>query len=662
MRVLSPLHLTYRRDIDGLRAIAILPVLLFHAFPQILPGGFTGVDVFFVISGYLITGILLKNLHEGRFRFWDFYARRIKRLFPALLAVFMATLVMGWLVLFPDAFRKLGGLTLSGIAFLANFRLLKEVGYFDLAAEQKPLLHLWSLGIEEQFYILWPLILYALHRRPKIVGLALLTLWIGSFSWNCLWVASKPAHTFYLPWTRFWELGTGALLAYGYHHYPAFFSALRRRGTTLGFLGLSLIALGMGCITKAHPFPGMGALLPTLGAALVIIAGPQAWSNRYLLSSKPAVAVGVISYPLYLWHWPILSYLSVMELETVGVRIGALGLSIILATATYHLLEKRIRHRHNRVIYPLMGLMIPLALLAQGIKKGYIPPAIALQEKTRAIALAVDDWKFPGKTMEKSLINGHALYRQGKGPEKILFLGDSNMEQYYPRLEWVHRNTPQKTLLFLTEGGCFPLPGVEDNTHPRCRGLAETALELAKDPAIGTIVLGAQWVGYFQGGGYYFPEQNGALNIAAQSPGQERAFAVFERFLGDLRALGKNVYVILNIPILPNNCPRRMAKPHWTGRWEVTTPPSDRSQWDHIDQGITHRIRHMARQQGAQILDPLPQLCTDQKCVSLTDEGIPIYKDSGHLRASYVRTQATFLDRILEPGKPYPKTQKTRDR
>lgn len=648
---LAPAHLPYRPDIDGLRTVAILPVLLFHAFPQKLPGGFTGVDVFFVISGYLITGILLKNMVAGTFTFGDFYARRIKRLFPALLLVLTCTLVLGWFVLFPDEFKKLGALTLSGIAFLANFRLLKEVGYFDLSAEQKPLLHLWSLGIEEQFYILWPFILYAFYRRPKIAGVCLVFLWVSSFTWNITWVGVKQIHAFYLPWTRFWELGTGALIAFYGHHRPYALRAWHRHGTVLGFVGVSLIALSLVLVSKTKAFPGFWALLPTLGTALVIISGPHAWFNQHALGSKPFVAIGRISYPLYLWHWPILSYLALVEVTSVRARLWALSITFILAIATYLLVEKRSQRGKNSLAWGLCALMLPIALVAQAAKKGYLRPAVLYQTHTCAVAQAVDDWAYPGKNMTRSTFQGHTLYTQGTAPQKVLFVGDSNMEQYYPRMDrLLQENHPEThSILFLTGGGCAPLPGARDDEHPRCHGLAETALELAKDPSITSVVLGAQWAGYMNQSIYYFMEGEKRLSIAPDSPGQKRAYHAFESLIAQLKDLGKEVYVVLNIPILTENCPRRMLKRHLDGHWEVRVSPTERFQWDKIDNGVSNRLKALSQKHGVHVIDPLPYLCDDRTCFACTPAGDPLYKDSGHLRASYVRTHISFLDHIVRP-------------
>jgi len=204
----------YRPEIDGLRALAILPVILFHAFPTLVPGGFTGVDIFFVISGYLITSILLKDIQAGTYSIKTFYARRVRRIFPALVLVLFASLVFGWVMLTPDEYQRLGKHTVGGVGFIANFMFLKEVGYFDAAADTKPLLHLWSLGIEEQFYIVWPILLALVLKRSWSLWWVIVVFGGSSFLFNISRISLDPSAVFYSPLTRSWELAIGAFVAY----------------------------------------------------------------------------------------------------------------------------------------------------------------------------------------------------------------------------------------------------------------------------------------------------------------------------------------------------------------------------------------------------------------------------------------------------------------
>ena len=296
-------------------------------------------DIFFVISGFLISTILLENLEKNSFSFTNFYARRIRRIFPALIVVLSFALIVGWFALFPDEYRLLGQHIFSSASFFQNLNLLSEVGYFDEAAETKPLLHLWSLGIEEQFYLIWPLLLWLGYKLK--VNLLLLTVIIGlsSFGLNLIYSDTNQTFAFFSPLTRFWELLLGGVLAY---------STLKKRlnlhHKNLSLVGIGLIAIGAITITSASTFPGWLALLPTFGAFFIIAASEQEIVNRYLLSNKVMVYLGLISYPLYLWHWVLLSFIRITESGEVAqeIRLSAVTLALLLAILTYHFIEKPI--------------------------------------------------------------------------------------------------------------------------------------------------------------------------------------------------------------------------------------------------------------------------------------------------------------------------------
>ena len=370
----------YRADIDGLRALAIIPVVAFHAFPALVPGGFIGVDVFFVISGYLITGIILDQLHRGTFTFGHFYQRRIRRIFPALLIVLVASQAWGWFRLFASDYERLGKHVAAGAGFAANLALWGEAGYFDGASETKPLLHLWSLGIEEQFYLIWPALLYVVWVRrlnAVVVTAALLT---ASFLYNVLLVRTDEVAAFFSPATRLWELLLGASWAHlaRRDHWPLGAAVLSRVRSwlemsavreTLAVVGLVAIVIAVALFNRDTSFPGWRAALPAGGALLLIISGPDAWINRWVLALRPLVWVGLISYPLYLWHWPLLSLATLSAGATeMGVRLALVGLSVVLAALTYVVIERPIRFTW-RGRAPVVALVV--LMLATGVA-GYV--------------------------------------------------------------------------------------------------------------------------------------------------------------------------------------------------------------------------------------------------------------------------------------------------
>ncbi len=360
-------HLTYRPDIDGLRAIAVLAVVAFHAAPGRVAGGFVGVDIFFVISGYLISTIIIKSLENESFSFADFYARRVRRIFPALLFVMSISLAAGWFLLVNNEYEQLGKHIAGGAAFISNFVLLSESSYFDTEAIFKPFLHLWSLGIEEQFYIFWPLILWAAYIKQIRLIQTIVFITGLSFLLSLYLTYTNPVSAFYLPFSRFWELLIGSILAHVVLHRRR---ALHNRITSgvasdniKSLLGTICIFIGFAFITKDDGFPGLWALLPVVGTVLIISAGSDAYLNKHVYSNRLLVGVGLISYPLYLWHWPVLSFLRTLQSGEISPwqRIIAVAISVTLAWMTYKLIEKPIISsgaKKRRITMTLILLMI----------------------------------------------------------------------------------------------------------------------------------------------------------------------------------------------------------------------------------------------------------------------------------------------------------------
>jgi len=375
-------HTEYRADIDGLRAVAVLAVVAFHAFPSWVSGGFIGVDVFFVISGYLIATIIFENLRRGEFSFLEFYARRIKRIFPALILVLVTCFTLGWFTLLADEYKQLGKHIAAGAGFISNFTLWNEAGYFDKSADTKPLLHLWSLGIEEQFYIVWPFFLWLAWRHSFNLLIITNIVAIISFILNVMWIEQDKVATFYSPQTRFWELLSGSLLAWVTLYKKDVFSNVKHNvdfclqrifyrekreadgktlSNVLSFIGLLLLLFGVLKINPELIFPGNWALVPVLGAILIISAGSKAWINRIVLSNRVAVWFGLISFPLYLWHWPLLSFARIVlsESPSLGIRIAAVVLSILLAWLTYKFVERPLRFsKHGRGRIAILVLLM----------------------------------------------------------------------------------------------------------------------------------------------------------------------------------------------------------------------------------------------------------------------------------------------------------------
>ncbi len=436
--------LKYRPDIDGLRSVAVLLVVAFHAAPTVVPGGYVGVDIFFVISGFLITGILQRALEAGKFSLGWFYSRRARRIFPALVAVLLFVCVAGWLMLLPDQYERLGKHVAGGAAFISNLLLWRESGYFDAAALSKPLLHLWSLGIEEQFYIIWPLLLLLAHRlKLHLLGMLAIVV-VLSFAFSVWQTHVDTVAAFYSPFSRFWELGIGGLLAC--HSLRNVTEPTPRWWSeTKAILGLAFIALVVVMLNQDSKFPGWWALMPTVGATLLISAGPDAWINRKILSLRGMVAVGLISYPLYLWHWPLLTFLRIHESgDPSKIAIAAIVLlSFALAWLTYQVVEKPVRFR--RAAHPKFRLAAVCAPLAVICGAGLVVSANAgfssrFPGQIQALATFKYDPSivyrshhcFLTATDPASALQGCADGDKAPGKPVVLLWGDSYAAALYP--------------------------------------------------------------------------------------------------------------------------------------------------------------------------------------------------------------------------------------
>ena len=648
------MHPKYRPDIDGLRAIAVGAVLTYHAFPSLLPGGFIGVDIFFVISGFLITTIILQSLAAGDFSYRDFYARRIRRIFPALILVLAATLAFGWYVLLSGEFAQLGKQITGGAAFFANFVFLGEAGYFDATAETKPLLHLWSLGIEEQFYIFWPLLLGVAWRRRWPILRVTLAVAIVSFLVNVLTVQPYRAAAFYSPLSRAWELMAGGLLA-GMRWQAAGTSPATSRPAlkhVQSIVGVGLIVLGLFVTRSTKAFPGWWALLPVLGAVSCIAAGPNGVLNRYLLSNRLMVWVGLISYPLYLWHWPLLSYARIVQggEPSLYVRVVLVVAAIVLAWATYRFVERFVKvHLSQGLLRGLAGSGAVMALAGVLIFFGMPHPrndSPALQ----AVADATREDNYYAGSQEDAL-GGQFVYRVGSGKHNVLLIGDSHIEQYAPRAVELARTQPDRTrtVYFATKGSCPPVPGLFTNLNIGCDERRTAVLDLALGPQVDSVVIGACWSCYFTGAGptvNYFLDDAKVAHPFLNGNGIDLSLQSLGRMLKRLSA-HKKVYLMLGNPVGMDFDPLQQIQGSRLTHMAASTGqlkapmPEDQAQ-------LNARLKQVALANGAEVIEPFASLCAAGQCIrSMPDDGSPAYKDIGHLRPRYARSFATYIDPAL---------------
>lgn len=644
-------HLYYRRDIDGLRAIAIVPVVAFHAFPELFPGGFVGVDIFFVISGFLITSIVAREIENEQFSLGNFYARRVKRIFPALLSMLTATIAVGWFLLLDGELHQFMWHVFAGATFWQNIALFHEAGYFDRASEMKPLLHLWSLAVEEQFYIVLPLLLLAVTRlKGQRAGMLLIGLCLISFCWGVHTVGRNPEKAFYMPHLRAWELLVGSSIAL----WPSLISsrwhitldAFRDRlpsatANALGAGGLLAIAVSVVTINKADGFPGWVALFPVLGAASVIIAGDNAWSNRAILGSRPMVYIGLISFPLYLWHWPILVYLRLASGTTppVEYQLAAVAVAVGLAVVTYKLIEAPLRRSGGntaRIVRSLAGLMAAVAVLgmAGSLTAFDLPRPRLLSDNAKNFTW---DGAFENGSCRKRYNLSEAKFCNlaADTDPTVALVGDSHALVYYAGLASA---LLEKQEILLNVGGPSCMPAMKAPFHStalafRLSATCTTAIDKAYE-----VILRAANIHTVVLSGRRFTRDLSSQEVAL-------VYQTFDASIRALKAAAKRVVIVLDFPepsIDPATCIRPLA---------LIDKPNDC--W--IDRAAARRARQsqedlirslLATHPDVVVHDPFEDLCEGQRC-PITAGGRSIYRDLDHLSPDGSKIVARRLSLLL---------------
>jgi peptidoglycan/LPS O-acetylase OafA/YrhL len=651
-------HPEYRPDIDGLRAVAVSAVVLYHAFPDDVGGGFVGVDVFFIISGFLISTILLKSLQNGSFSFREFYRRRILRIFPALIAVLMVCYGIGWLVLLPAEFRQLGKHIAGGALFVANLLFWNEAGYFDNVSETKPLLHLWSLGVEEQYYLVWPCLLFLARKRqwhiPGLIGLVMLV----SFAVNVHTVYQHPVQSFYSPIARFWELLLGSLLAcfqlpgigngsstrqkssglknpVDKHGLPKVDAAARNN--CLSLLGALVVVSSIRLIDEQADFPGWWALLPTTGACLIISAGSKAIVNRTILSSRPMVWLGLISYPLYLWHWPLLSFARIIEGKTpaVDIRTGAIALAFLLAWLTYLLIERPIRFGkriNNKVTALALAMSLSVSIGLWAYLEGNVRRATLTDEMLEQIAkldfgLHFKKWsRCPGEadTWSCRILNPDK-------PAEIELIGDSHSVHLAAGLAEAD-TVIAHNIISRSGNGCIPVMEVNVNgkNHYACDGIIDKAIEEAiHSKTVKMIMLSGYAVEKLR------PSKRNRQFKEIDGDKAEILEQALTMTLSRLAASGKKVVFFVDTPELdfePGECV--LIRPFYF-RWHRKKDPCavNRQSFE-LRNAEYHRIVQNAERKfpSVKFIKLHDYLCDRTLCYALKED-VLIYRDRHHLSA-----------------------------
>ena len=608
--------LWYRPDIDGLRAVAIILVVAFHAFPRIITGGFVGVDVFFVISGYLISRIILTGIEEKRFSLANFYAGRIRRLFPALIAVLCSVYGFGWFVLFGGEFAELGLQVAASAGFANNFILLRQVGYFDTSAITKPLLHTWSLGVEEQFYLLIPAAFLLLHKIFGKVGLSIVGLGIISFGLN-VYLSSNSLISFYSPYTRVWEFLLGSMLTLAKTDWGnGKFSGARN---LMSCAGLCTIVVPAFLLSESNSYPGFWALLPTLGTVMCLAAGSQSFLNRRLLSGAPCVKIGLISYPLYLWHWPLLSYAAVLTNDHVPdfLRLVLIALAFLLAWITFSFLESPIRFgsRKRTTTLTLGTLMIVVGLI------GYLADrneGFVFRSANRI--MGDNSFSQPYKESCETLTGKYYLDDRcnvGTSRERssnVVLVGDSFANSYAPMMNSLAKSAGLK--LGFIQFGRGRCPGLIDYGPPFCRDIEKRIYEyIESHREVETVILANAWQLYVNGTAW-----------EDHSESRERFDAALRKTVETLKSSGKRVIVFLAPPLLaiPKACITR-----YSGYYVPCDIDKERALAGESNYR-SYLLPHL-QQSGLEAFDPFDYLCDEKACRVSEGKKIFYNDESGHL-------------------------------
>lgn len=654
--------LAYRPDIDGIRALAVILVIVYHAFPSRLPGGFIGVDVFFVISGFLITHIILDEANAGRFTFTDFYVRRCRRILPALAVVLIGTWLIGCATLIGIEFKSLGRHIVAGSTFSSNVLLWSETGYFDGPAAFKPLLHLWSLGVEEQYYLIWPLLLLLLLKRARLAPIVIGATLILSFALCVATSGVHPSAAFYLLPARFWELLAGAGLAFADAAKPS----LPRFAGAWSAAGLAAIVGAAVLIDPTQPYPGWTTLAPVLGAALLVFAGPKNPINR-LFALRPAVTVGLISYPLYLWHWPLLSIFSVVKTQIHPspsaeklVKLALVAASFVLAFLTYRFVERPVQARvrrysvdmktKRRAIAAMVGGLAAVGLLGGAtvafdgfVFRHRVLDPLRYEQHNQDVSLEFFDddlARFPRcQGAYTQLPRSSWCYQATADAPDIALIGDSHARALFPGFaESVEQQHIGHVLL---AARCAPLLNVNVSDERECLETNRTMMRLlANDPSIHTVVLSSRGPLYITGTGYG-PAEVGIGKVLEDPPGAashhptmaSRFEAGYADTIRALSAAGKRVVFVVDVPelgFMPGEC--LYSRPY-QGRNARLRIPCAVSAADVRVRQSAYRdvVRDLAAAQSdLRVFDTASLLCDGARCYAESD-GRFLYTDANHL-------------------------------
>ncbi|WP_298607167.1 acyltransferase family protein [uncultured Thiothrix sp.] len=605
--------MNYRPEIDGLRALAVVAVILFHMSFDLFQGGFIGVDIFFVISGYLITSLIISDLKRNQFSLARFYERRARRILPALLIVLLATYAFSWLFMLPDEHRAIGQYVVSSLVFSSNILFfIQNKDYFKLGEEENPLLHTWSLAVEEQYYILFPLLLLWLWRNRNKLLIILVSTFVISILVANWQLAQQPLAAFYLLPARIWELLAGALTAF---YLSGQVIKPKPMNDWLSMLGLMLIVVPIFLFNASTPTPGLYTLIPVLGCVLVMVFAQEgAWAQRFL-SQRWIVGLGLISYSLYLWHQPILVYTQLMlgSLSTFAKLCVLLPIMLVLAYLTWLLIERPFRNKQQVSLKQLVGWLAPVSivLMSLGVLGQFTN---GFENRSQLFQRLASNVGF-GKQC-----NGNVQYQADcastQAPE-VATLGNSYMMHFSKNLT---QQYAEAGVLQLTKEGCEiglieKDPALNQNT---CIDFYKQALQTIKSlPSIKLVVMSSPF--------------NGVLD--------EDYYASLSSIIHNLNEQGLPVLLLGPTPDAPFNVGRCLVKQYYlpllTAKQESCDFAVSAKQLKKVA-----RLQELTKQaKAAKFVDLTETICPNAKCQMRREDGVLMYTDQGHLSveaSSYV--------------------------
>ena len=649
----------YRPDVDGMRALAILSVLIFHAYPSSLPGGFVGVDIFFVISGYLISSIIFRGLTLGTFSFFDFYARRVRRIFPAVTVVILGSFLLGFFFLTPYELEDLIRESPYAAFFLENWRLYVTTGgYWETATELKPFMHFWSLGVEEQYYIFYPLICFLLWKVSAKRFLASLVLMLLVSLGLCLYdTANEPVRAFYSLHTRFWELLIGGVLAYVELKWPDYKEKIKCQGVGIdnvfSITGLLLIVFAIAFFEEGKDFPGWRALFPTVGSVLIIAAGTNAYLNKYVFSNKVAVFIGLISYPLYLWHWPFICIFRnnlAGELPSGWLMVTLIGLSFLMAYLTYTLIERPMRSK--KASWKLVLVLTMILLVASMGSKELVRKVDAVDKLLFAgvpenIQKAREDIPKNDFHTDSCLQKfGHEQYfckQVGDNPS-VLIVGDSHARLLWKHLK--HLDEPYDYYFVANDGSlifqdCYP----ENRSAYTVDAVNKIWETLEKSPEIKVVGIRGYWEAYFALPIHFSPK-------SFETREQNLKFYWNQTFRR-LAEMHKKVVLVLDNPTVPETVMQR-CMPLQRVSLLPAMPECKYSQYDLSQDYLNAKkilLDEAKNWSNVSLLDIEDIFCSSESC-KVIEQGRILYKDDDHLSAEgNALTWPLIRDKILSKTK-----------